>query len=89
VHWPAVTAGHVSAADIAYAVIAIAGALALAGLGLFGRPLRERVPSRLSSPGLAVLHILRDLHSGHIGDYIAWWTAGTGLLGVICLLALT
>jgi hypothetical protein len=31
---------------------------------------------------------LRGLHSGHIGDYIAWWTTGAGLLGAACLLAL-
>jgi hypothetical protein len=31
---------------------------------------------------------VRGLHSGHIGDYIAWWTAGAGLLGAVCLLAL-
>ena len=31
---------------------------------------------------------LRGLHSGHIGDYIAWWTTGAGLLGGACLLAL-
>ncbi len=29
-----------------------------------------------------------SLHSGHIGDYIAWWTTGAGLLGGACLLAL-
>ena len=28
------------------------------------------------------------LHSGHIGDYIAWWTAGASVLGGVCLLAL-
>jgi hypothetical protein len=27
------------------------------------------------------LGALRRLHSGHIGDYIAWWTAGAALLG--------
>jgi len=32
---------------------------------------------------------LRRLHSGEIGDYIAWWTAGTAVLGAACLLALT
>jgi hypothetical protein len=25
--------------------------------------------------------VLRELHSGHIGDYIAWWTAGAALFG--------
>jgi hypothetical protein len=26
--------------------------------------------------------------AGHIGDYIAWWTAGASVLGGICLVAL-
>jgi hypothetical protein len=28
------------------------------------------------------------LHSGHVGDYVAWWTAGAALLGATCLLVL-
>ena len=31
---------------------------------------------------------VRGLHSGHIGDYIAWWTAGAASFGAVCLLAL-
>jgi hypothetical protein len=32
---------------------------------------------------------LRELHSGHIGDYIAWWTAGAALLGGSSLILLS
>jgi hypothetical protein len=32
---------------------------------------------------------LRELHSGHIGDYIAWWTTGAALLGGASLILLT
>ncbi|MFC0843209.1 hypothetical protein ACFH04_41665 [Streptomyces noboritoensis] len=28
---------------------------------------------------------LRRLHSGHIGDYVAWLPAGTALLGALAL----
>jgi hypothetical protein len=31
---------------------------------------------------------LRHLHSGHIGDYIAWWTAGAAALGGASLIFL-
>ncbi len=34
------------------------------------------------------MRTLRHLHAGEIGDYIAWWTAGTVVLGGVCLLAL-
>jgi hypothetical protein len=37
---------------------------------------------------LAALNQLRILHSGHIGDYVAWWTAGAALLGGASLVLL-
>jgi hypothetical protein len=40
-------------------------------------------------PTQAALRSLRHLHSGEIGDYIAWWTVGASLLGAVCLVALT
>jgi hypothetical protein len=39
-------------------------------------------------PCLAAVHGVRQLHNGHIGDYIAWWTAGASLIGGTCLIAL-
>jgi multicomponent Na+:H+ antiporter subunit D len=77
---PAATS-HVEGFDYLYGAGAAVGAVSLAALGLFGRPLRERLPDRLLAPPVAALHLLRRLHSGHIGDYIAWWTAGAALLG--------
>jgi multicomponent Na+:H+ antiporter subunit D len=80
---------HVEAVDYAFAAIAVLGAVALAAIGLFGRPLREALPRRVREPSRHALRGLRALHSGHIADYIAWWTAGAGALGGVCLLALT
>jgi multicomponent Na+:H+ antiporter subunit D len=88
-HWPIPASSHVQAEDVAYGVAAVLGALAVAGLGLFGRPLRTALPDMLTRPATVALHGLRLLHSGHIGDYIAWWTAGASVLGGVCLLALT
>jgi multicomponent Na+:H+ antiporter subunit D len=63
-------------------------ALALAALGLFGRPLREAIPDGIRFPVKALVGAVRGAHSGHIGDYIAWWTAGAASFGAVCLLAL-
>lgn len=60
----------------------------LAALGLFGRPLREALPRNIREPARGFVGAVRGAHSGHIGDYIAWWTAGAASFGAICLLAL-
>jgi multicomponent Na+:H+ antiporter subunit D len=87
--WPAIKPSHVKAVDVLFALLSVGGAVGLAALGLFGRPLREGLPPRVQLPARHALVTLRRLHSGEIGDYIAWWTAGTAVLGGACLLALT
>jgi hypothetical protein len=37
---------------------------------------------------MVVVSTLRGLRSGHIGDYIAWWSAGASVLGGVLLVAL-
>lgn len=86
--WPIIPPSHVSAEDYGYSGSSVVAALLIAMIGLFGRPLRRRLPGRLLQPWLAALHGLRTLHSGHIGDYIAWWTTGATLIGAACLLAI-
>ncbi len=89
VHWPSVTTSHIETKDVAYSLLAVIGAIGAAALGLFGRSLREALPRAIRGPARDVVRGVRHLHSGHIGDYIAWWTAGAGVLGAVCLLALT
>jgi multicomponent Na+:H+ antiporter subunit D len=89
VTWPAVEISHVEPLEVLYALLSIAAAVGVAALGLFGRPLRESLPRRVREPTRTALRKLRHLHSGEIGDYIAWWTAGASLLGAVCLVALT
>ena len=60
----------------------------LAALGLFGRPLRRRLPGVVLRPVVVAVGGLRHLHSGDIGDYIAWWTAGAAALGGASLILL-
>ena len=85
---PVLPPSHVSADDYAYGAISTLGAALLAGLGLFGRALRESLPAAVVRPGQAAVTVVRGLHSGHIGDYIAWWSAGVSVVGGICLIAL-
>jgi multicomponent Na+:H+ antiporter subunit D len=88
VQWPGTPVTHVEAIDIVTGLVGVAGAVGIAAVGLFGRPLREALPAAVSEPAGAVVRGLRNLHSGHIGDYIAWWSAGAGALGAVCLVAL-
>jgi multicomponent Na+:H+ antiporter subunit D len=87
-HFAPVDTTHVEGYDFLYAGGAVAGALALAALALFGGPLRSRVPAMLLRPPVAAIEGLRGLHSGHIGDYIAWWTAGAAVFGGSALVLL-
>ncbi len=61
-------------------------AFALAGFSLFRR--RGPLNALDFSGGLApLLRPLRRIHSGHMGDYVAWLTFGTALFaGIFALL---
>ena len=88
VAFPHASASPSSALEIGSAVGAVAFALLLACLGLFGRGLREALPAAIGGPSRQIVRRVRHLHSGHIGDYIAWWTTGAAAFGVVSLLAL-
>ncbi len=70
-----------STESVVWSVVATGGAAALAALALWRRRLpavlRERAGRLLVPP----LDGLRGLHSGHVGDYVAWLTFGTAVLG--------
>jgi multicomponent Na+:H+ antiporter subunit D len=88
VHLPVLPPGHISADDYGYGGLSTIAAVLIAGIGLFGRALRERVPRLIAHPVEVAASGLHDLHSGHIGDYITWWTAGVSVVGGACLIAL-
>jgi multicomponent Na+:H+ antiporter subunit D len=87
-HFAPVEHGHIAGYDYLYAAGGAIGAAALGALALFGDPIIPRLPRPLARGTLAAVNRLRRLHSGHIGDYIAWWTTGTALLGSLSLLLL-
>jgi hypothetical protein len=88
-HYSPVQHSHIEAFDYLYAGGGTVGAVAIAGLTLFAPTLHRRLPQSLIGPLRASLTVLRELHSGHIGDYIAWWTAAAALLGGASLILLT
>ncbi|HEX3616508.1 MAG TPA: complex I subunit 5 family protein [Solirubrobacteraceae bacterium] len=85
---PSAPREHVSVAEAVAGCLGSVLAVALAAIGLFGRPLREALPRWARSPARTIVATVRAAHSGHIGDYVAWWTAGAATFGVVCLLAL-
>jgi multicomponent Na+:H+ antiporter subunit D len=87
-HFAHASMSHVEGFDYLYGAGAAIGALALAALALFGDPVRRRLPDLLLRPVVGGVNGLRALHSGHIGDYIAWWTAGAATLGGASLIFL-
>jgi multicomponent Na+:H+ antiporter subunit D len=88
-HFAPVSTSHVETFDYLYAAGGTLGALALAGLTLFAPTLHRRLPKPIIGPVRAGLTTLRHLHSGHIGDYIAWWTTAAAMLGGASLILLT
>lgn len=72
-----------------YSVAALLLALGLAALALFGERLAGGRPAAfLARLGDTVFGPLHDLHSGHIGDYVAWLVVGVAALGGALALAL-
>ncbi|MDP8960464.1 MAG: NADH-quinone oxidoreductase subunit D [Actinomycetota bacterium] len=69
-------------------LIATAGAIAAGLVGLFHHSAPDGLRRRTSELGMPPLRLLRRLHSGHIGDYVAWLSAGVAAFGALFVLAL-
>jgi multicomponent Na+:H+ antiporter subunit D len=57
-------------------------AIVVAALGWYAEPIRQRLRAALP-PFQRGLAGLRALHSGHVGDYIAWLLVGVVVLGAL------
>jgi multicomponent Na+:H+ antiporter subunit D len=69
------------ALDWIYGTLSLTGALAIAAVALRSGRVRDAVPAGLGHMGDRALHLLRSLHSGHVGDYVTWLVVGTAVLG--------
>jgi multicomponent Na+:H+ antiporter subunit D len=74
---------HTTTSSIVWSLVTLVGSVAVGFLSLY----RARLPQGVSGAMTRGLAPLRAVHSGHIGDYVAWLTFGTAVIGG--LLALT
>lgn len=67
-----------SAGGIGAGLLSVAGAVGIAAAAMFGHPLLERLPQlgRVARP----VQALHRLHSGRVGDYVAWLFVGIVVL---------
>lgn len=86
-HFPPIEPSSVAPVDYLWATLALLLALAIAGVSLFGHRIGWKPPSRLRAGADRAQHALGALHSGHVGDYIAWMTAAMGALTALVALA--
>ena len=63
-------------------VVSAALAVGVAAVALYPAGWRDRLAGPLR-PGSAVLGLLRTLHSGHVGDYVAWLFVGVAVLAAL------
>jgi multicomponent Na+:H+ antiporter subunit D len=70
-----------SAESVVWSLVATGGGAGLAAFGLWRRRLPALLRERAGRALVPALDGLRSLHSGHVGDYVAWLTFGTALLG--------
>jgi multicomponent Na+:H+ antiporter subunit D len=63
--------------SIVWSLVTLLGSAAVGVLSLY----RARLPQRVSGAMARALAPLRAVHSGHIGDYVAWLTFGTAVIG--------
>jgi multicomponent Na+:H+ antiporter subunit D len=77
---------RVTLSSLLYGTGSALGAVLLAALSLVEPRRRLATLTERAAPVVAVL---RTAHSGHVGDYVAWLTAGSAALGVLLTLGLS
>lgn len=73
---------HWTASGVGIGLLSVALAVAVAGGGLYGGRLADRA-GFVAGPGTRAYAGMRRLHSGHIGDYVAWLMTGMAVLAAL------
>jgi multicomponent Na+:H+ antiporter subunit D len=63
--------------SVVWAIVTLLGSIALG----FASTIRDRLPESVTGGIGRALAPLRAAHSGHVGDYVAWLTLGTAVIG--------
>jgi multicomponent Na+:H+ antiporter subunit D len=64
-------------ASVVWAVVTLVGSIVLGA----GSTVRDRLPRAVTGALGRAFAPLRAAHSGHVGDYVAWLTLGTAVIG--------
>ena len=67
---------------VALSIVSTLLALVVAASGIYGAAYRQRL-ERTLRPLAGAFGVLRRLHSGHVGDYVAWLFVGMSLLAAL------
>jgi multicomponent Na+:H+ antiporter subunit D len=81
-HFEVIQPKGLKASDYLWSVLALALALGIAALSLFGGKLEMPALKPLRRAADRAQAALGAIHSGHVGDYIAWMTAAAGAFAV-------
>ena len=72
---------HTSLESVLYGASATILAVGLAFVGLYRRRLPRLVSQTARRTLAPPIHVLRELHSGVVGDYVTWVAVGTAVVG--------
>ncbi|HEY6961354.1 MAG TPA: proton-conducting transporter membrane subunit [Gaiellaceae bacterium] len=81
---PAPGAWKTTTLSVVWSLVTLGGTFALG----FGSVYRDRLPRPVTRGLGAALAPLRAVHSGQIGDYVAWLVAGTAVIGGLFVVAI-
>ena len=79
---------HTDAKSVLLGVVATVAAAAFGALALFGAQISIVLRRRIRHAVDPFLETLQAIHSGHVGDYVAWLVAGVVGLGVVLAIML-
>src|SRR3954451_23519815 len=84
---PAAPSVELGALAVVLSVVSMTAAVALAASVLSRRRTGQAVPGVVREPAVRAYWMLRRLHSGQAGDYVAWLSVGAAAFGVLMAVA--
>jgi len=79
---------HAGVKPILFSLATVIGAILFSAIGLFGSRMLAARRKKIRSVIDPLLFGLQTIHSGHVGDYVAWLVAGVALIGAFFAITL-